>query len=218
MRVAEITEDPMIHSRSTTPFRSFRPLLSAALLAAGAMGFNACQSTSDAPDTATRAAERVDLSNEITASAVVVAVDRAERLITLRRDDGSMFAVRAGPAVRNFDQIAAGDALRLRCQETLTATMLPGGSTAAVEGAFVAGRAKPGEKPAAGAGLAASARVRIESVDTAHHIVVFSQDSGELRAVRAVRPEGREFIAKLRVGDVVQIDSTVSLALSVEEL
>ncbi len=206
----------MIHLPSTAPFQSSRPILLAALLVLGAA---ACQSASKAPETMPRTMGRVDLSSELTASAVVMSVDATERLITLRREDGSMFAVRAGPAVRNFDQIAAGDELRVRYQETLAAMMLPAGeSTAPVEGAFVAGRARTGDKPAAGAGLAATARVRIESVDPAHDIVVFSQDSGDLRAVRAMRPEGRAFIGKLRVGDVVQLDYTVSLALSIEEM
>jgi hypothetical protein len=127
--------------------------------------------------------------------------------------------VKAGPEVRNFDQIAAGDTLRVRYHESLSATRLPAGeSTAPVEGAYVAGRAKVGEKPAGGVGMAATARVKITSIDRENNIVVCSMDSGELRTVHAVRPEGREFIKSLKIGDIVQIDYTASLALAIEKL
>lgn len=209
----------MNDSRPTSPFQTPRPILLAALMALGALGAAACQNTSTAPEAPPQHGGRVDLSSELTARAIGVDVDRAERLITLLREDGSMFTVQAGPAVRNFDQIAAGDTLRVRYQESLAATRRPAGeSTAPVEGAFVAGRAKSGDTPAGGVGLAASTRVKIESIDRASHIVVFSLDSGELRTVRAVRPEGREFVKSLKVGDIVQLDYTVSLALAIEKL
>ena len=75
-----------------------------------------------------------------------------------------------------------------------------------------------GETPAGGAAMASRVRVKIESIDRATSIVVFSLDSGELRTVRAMRPEGRAFVASLKVGDIVQLDYTVSLALTIEKL
>lgn len=204
--------------RSISPFQAALPILLTTLTAWGALGAAACQSTSNAP-AAPPHVGRVDLSSELTAKAVVVSVDAAERVITLRHEDGSLFAVQAGPAVRNFDQIVAGDELRVHYQESLSASLRPAGeSTAAVEGALVAGRAKAGAKPVGGVGLGASARVKIESVDRAAYIVVFSLDSGELRAVRAERPEGRAFAQSLKVGDIVQLDYTVSLALAIDKL
>lgn len=209
--------------RPSSPFQSFAPILLSACAAWIAV---ACETTSTSSDssstsqTSTAATSgRVDLSNDLTAKAIVASVDKDKRLVTLRREDGMMFTVEAGPAVRNFDQIAAGDALRVHYHESLSATLLPpGNTTTPVEGAFVAGRAAAGGKPAAGAGVAASARVKIESVDKTNSIVVFSLDSGELNTVRAQRPEGRAFVQGLKVGDIVQLDYTVATALSIDKL
>ena len=204
--------------RSNPSFRTLRPLL-AVCMALSAFGSAACKSTDDSTQASSTHPGRADLSNEITAKALVVSVDKDTRMITLLREDGSMFTAQASPEVRNFDQIAGGDTLRVRYQEKLSATVRPAGeSTAAVEGAFLAGRAQPGQKPAGGVGLAASVRVRIESIDRASNIVVFALDSGELRSVRAARPEGREFIKGLKVGDIVQLDYSVSVAVAVERL
>ena len=209
----------MKHRRPTTPNPASRPMLLAALIALGALGSVACKSTDGEHETASASPGRVDLSNDLTVKATVVSVDPAVRTVTLLREDGSLFVVEAGPAVRNFDEIAKGDQLRVRYHESLTATQKPSSEgTSPVEAAAIAGRAAPGEKPAGGAGLAATVRVKVESIDRSSHLVVFSLASGELRTIRAQRPEGREFIDHLKVGDVVQLDYHVSLALSIDKL
>jgi hypothetical protein len=44
-------------------------------------------------------------------TATVEAIDRAERVVTLKGADDELFEVVAGPEVRNFDQIEVGDEL-----------------------------------------------------------------------------------------------------------
>jgi hypothetical protein len=194
-----------------------RPILHATLLALFAL---ACKSSSSTPPaTPPQQAGHADLSNDATATATVVSVDRATRLVTLRRDDGTQLTVEAGPAVRNLDQINAGDKLRVNYHESLTATRRPESEgTSPAKGVVIASRAKVGAPPAGGLGMAASVRVRIESVDREKCIVVFAIDSGELRTVQASRPEGRAFVQTLKVGDIVQLDYTSSVALSIEKL
>jgi uncharacterized protein with GYD domain len=43
-------------------------------------------------------------------------VDKATRMVTLRKEDGSTLTVQAGPAVRNFDQIAAKAGVKIEGQ------------------------------------------------------------------------------------------------------
>lgn len=182
------------------------------LLAAGA-----CQSSgTPAP---TPEGVPTTLTNEFTVSAQVVALAPAVRGLTLRREDGTSIDVRVDAAVRNYEQIAVGDTLRVRYRESLSATKLPAGSSARpAEAAFAAGRAQPGAAPGAGVGLAVSLRVRIESLDRERALVVFSLASGELIARTLRTPEGRAFVAGLFVGDVVQLDYSESLALGVDKL
>lgn len=179
----------------------------------------ACK-TGDSPASGSTAhAGSARLSNELVTQVEVVAVEPSERIVTLRREDGSQFRVKAGEAVRNFAQIAVGDALRVKYRETLEATRLPEGSSVRPAAlALGAGGAKQGAKPAGGVGLAVSVRVQITSIDREHGVVVFALPSGELIARTIVTPEGREFVKGLEVGDVVQLDYTEVLALSIEKL
>ncbi len=197
------------------------------LVALGALlALPCCKSEpSEEPAPATKAAAtaptktRVEFSNEFTATADVTAVERDQRLVTLRREDGTLVVLHVGEAARNFDQIAAGDKVRVRYTVAVAASLQPAGtSTQATKAVVGASRSDLGDKPAGGVGMAMSARVKIESVDLSRDVVTFSLASGELISHRLATPEGREFAKGLKVGDVVQLDYAEGVALTVEEI
>jgi hypothetical protein len=199
----------MINSR-VAAFRSVRWATLSVLLGAAACG-STSNATKSGPTTARIAEER-------TVTAAVVAVDKTGRVVTLRGEHGGLTRLRAGEAVRNFDQIAVGDALVVRYQAALQATLLAKGEVLRpAEASLVAGRAPAGAAPAVGAGLQASVRVKIESIDTSRDLLVFSTSSGELLVHRVATDEGREFVRKLHVGDLVQLDYDEALALGIEK-
>jgi len=183
------------------------------------LSLQACKSTDSGGRTGSVSDGHAQISNELVTLAEVVSVDPATRVIMLRREDGSPLRAKASAAVRNFDQIAAGDTLRVKYQETLAVTRLSGEEAGApAEASLTAARAKAGAKPGASLGLAVSVRVKIVSIDREREIVVFSLPSGELVARTLVTNEGREFVKGLKVGDSVRLDYTENLALSVEKL
>jgi hypothetical protein len=194
-------------------------LISGALIGALLM-LGACQSNEPAPEPASSVAPtHATISNEFNATAAVVEVDGKTRVVTLRHEDGSLMPVKCGDAVQNFAQIAAGDTLHIRYTETLEATLRPAGESAeSAEAAAAVVGSEPGSAPAGGVAAAISVRVKIESLDLEHDIVVFSLASGELSARRLVTPEGREFAKGLKIGDTVQLDYTEVLALAIEKV
>jgi hypothetical protein len=208
---------------NSIPTRSFRGSLARFVLPGSLLVLGACQSGKSqlppAPPAAAGAGQRVELASEFTATAEVTALDPVDRVVQLRREDGSMFDVQADASVRNFEQVAVGDTLRVRYKERLAAVKLPAGtSPKPAQAALGAARAPAGAKPGAGLGLAVSLHVRIESIDHERDIVVFSLASGELIAHRLQTTEGRSFAKNLAVGDLVQLDYSQGLALSVEKL
>jgi hypothetical protein len=195
------------------PFRSARSLGFLAALAGSLLTVGCASLTgSDAPTTA-------EVTQELSVRATVVAVDPSTRLITLRDAQGITSTMQAGPEVRNFAQIEPGDAVVVRFFESLAVALAePGVAAAPASAALVAGRAEPGQRPAAAIGGQVTTTVRVELVDTQKNIVVFTpQGGGGLKAIRVVRPEGQNFIRGLAPGDQVQITYTEALAVSVEE-
>ncbi|MEM1448923.1 MAG: hypothetical protein AAF957_05020 [Planctomycetota bacterium] len=193
-----------------TPRRTLTLLPIAPLFLVTAGLLAGCQTTSGTITSA-------KIENEVTASARVVALDPATRGITLEREDGTQLAMIAGPEVRNFDQIEVGSVVEASYVEKGSARLLDGDEEASEPSAGVAaGRAAEGEAPGAGFAMGVTMTVRVESVDQAEHLVVFTDPDGILHVVRAEREVGQKFIRGLKQGDRVELTITEALALTVK--
>ena len=174
-----------------------------------------CSQSSTKPDAAPH---RAEISETRNASARVESVDQARRTLVLKNEKGDTMRVLAGPEVRNFAQISAGDTVRVAYQASLAVELKkPDETSPALTIDAAAGRAAPGSAPAAAAGAAVTMTVRIESVDLERNIVVVEPPGGGLEAIDVKRPEGREFIRGLKPGDRVQITYTEAVALRVDK-
>ncbi len=164
------------------------------------------------------ALDRAEISEEVVVESTVQAVDAETREITLKREDGALIVVVAGPAVRNFPQIEVGDTVNARYRVTLSAQRLKPDETAEDPAAGVAvGVAAPGTKPGVAIASGAEVTVTVETVDKRKHIVVLTGPDGELHSVRAQRDEGRRFVEGLKAGDRVKLAYAEAVALSVDE-
>jgi hypothetical protein len=146
----------------------------------------------------------------------VEAVDPQARLIALRDGTGAVTTVYAGPEVRNFDQIKAGDEVVVSYKVALAAAVTT--AEEAVQGnnaALDVERAEPGERPHAGMAASITATVRIDSVDKDFNTVTFHGDDGFVRTVSVEDEKAREFIRGLRQGDLVTVKYSEAVAVDV---
>ncbi len=178
------------------------PFLAASLIAG-------CASTPTAP-------RHAQVTDEVSAEASVLGVNKASRDITIQRPDGEILVIVAGPAVRNFDQIKAGDKVVAQYTVSLAARVLAAGEpdTAPVAG-LAAGRAETGQMPAGAIGAGVALTVKVQSVDKAQHIVTFTGPDGRMHVMRAQRDEGKEFVDGLKSGDRVELIYKEAVAISV---
>jgi hypothetical protein len=205
---------------------TIRSLLATVVVANLAL-VSSCKSSGSKPPPAdavpVHAGLRTEITNDIAAIAEIVAVSCDKRVVTVRREDGSIADVEVAKSVPDLDKIVPGDAVKMRFRETLALEIVtPGTPAQPVQVQLGAARVPPGRKPGAGVGAALSMRVKIESIDEEHAIVVYSptsaSGSGQLHARRVRTPQGREFVRNLQVGDEVQVDYLEMLALQVTEL
>jgi hypothetical protein len=171
---------------------------------------------------ATRAAEPVSVEKLDTVTATVTAIDVKKRLVTLKGPKGGIETVEVSPDVRNLEQVKVGDKLVVRYYESMGAALRPKGSPApdlhAVDSTAAAARAPTGTKPAAAVGTTTTTTVLVQSVDNKNHTVTFSGPDTLVRTVHVKDPKAREFAAKLKKGDQVDLTYTEALAVSVEEV
>lgn len=169
-----------------------------------------CASTPEAPT-------KAEVTEEVSAEATVLAVDKGAREVTLQRADGTRAVVVAGPEVRNFDRIEVGNKISARYVVSLSARRLkPDEPDTQSTVGVAAGRAKAGEAPAGAIGAGVAVTVVVKSVDLERNIVAFTDPEGSLHAVEAQRDEGKRFIAGLKPGDRVELVYGEALILEVK--
>ncbi|HEY6512283.1 MAG TPA: hypothetical protein VI032_09905 [Burkholderiaceae bacterium] len=159
-----------------------------------------------APGTATVAAG-------IKVTAIVQAVDKANRLVTLKGPEGNVFDIQCGPEVKNFDQIKVGDEVAVRYLEALTLTLKKGGGAprekVEAEDAAVA---KPGQRPGVAAARKVTVMADVIAVDAAKQTIRLK---GPKRTVDLPVKDPKQF-AMVKVGDQVEATFVEAIALSVE--
>jgi hypothetical protein len=156
---------------------------------------------------------KVTVADAISATASVEAVDKAKRLITLKGPQGNTFVVQAGPEVKNFDKIKAGDLVVVKYVEALTLELKKGGGQIRerIERENMAS-AKPGDPPAAVAGRTVTVIADVIGVDTAKQTVKLK---GPKRTVDLKVRDPEQF-KLIKVGDQVEATFTEAVAIAVE--
>jgi hypothetical protein len=151
-----------------------------------------------------------------TATATVEVAEPVTRLIKLHTAQGSTW-LRAGPEVRNFNQIKAGDTVTVVYYTAIAAQLTPKGAAPIPQQMAVAAtRAAPGERPSGGMGTTVVETVTIQSVDTEANTVTFLRQDGTVDTASVHSSEGRTFIAGLHSGDQVDVALSEAVAISVD--
>jgi len=159
-----------------------------------------------APGTATAAVA-------VKVTAIVQSVDKANRLVTLKGPEGNVFAIQAGPEVKNFDQIKAGDEVAARYIEALTLTLKKGsGAVREKVEAEDAAVAKPGQRPGVAVGRKVTVMADVIAVDAKKQTIRLK---GPQRTVDLPIKDPKQF-AMVKVGDQVEATFVEAVALSVE--
>ena len=148
-------------------------------------------------------------------TATVVRVDLKTREVELRDEKGKPFTITANEKVTNLDQVRPGDVVNATLTESVAYEVKKPGQGA--PGTRVAGSGdsgKPGERPKGVVGKVTTKTVTVMAIDAKALTVTIKEASGETRTV-AVKDASR--LAGVKVGDLVEITYTESMAFSVEK-
>jgi len=165
-------------------------------------------------DAQNAAAPKNEVSKTIEFQATVAAIDPKTRIVTLKTPDGKESTFYVDERVRNLRQIKVGDEVRLayvvalawklnKSQKTAPGPKIETGATAA----------EPGAKPAGGVARRISFTASIEAIDLANGTVTLKGPEGNSRTFNARNPDN---LKKVKVGDLVDITYTESVAVKVE--
>jgi Cu/Ag efflux protein CusF len=153
-------------------------------------------------------------TTEVTAK--VIAVDPAQRTVTLQGASGKTRTIEVGDQVRNFDQIKVGDMVHAKYTQALALELKKGAATMGTpteEGSITPPPA-PGAKPGGTVARKVTAMTEVVAVDPAKQMVTLRGPAGNEVDVDVQDPNQLKNIKK---GDHVQVTYVEALAIAVAE-
>jgi hypothetical protein len=164
----------------------------------------------------TATAQGGGVAEVITMTAEVIAIDKQNRTVTLKKEDGGEVVIEAGEEARNFDQIEVGDTLNASYMESIEIFLGEHGAAPATEEGQVVERAAKGEMPAGIMAKAVQVSASVTAIDKENRVLTLALEDGRT-IERAVDPAVEAF-DKLKVGDTINVRLTRVLAVDVERL
>jgi hypothetical protein len=191
----------------TNPFLSAMGISCALILSACAQPSMVNTAEADRPAVVT--------SDLVTERATVLAVNRPERMVVLRGEDGGTIGLILDERVRNFDQIKVGDTVTAQYREATAIFVRPatGAPTADTTGTLQT--APLGERPSAVGTRTNELTATVESIDYPSRVVVVRGPRGNTRTFK-VGPEVKN-LDGVRKGDEVVVRHTEAIAVAVTE-
>jgi Cu/Ag efflux protein CusF len=148
----------------------------------------------------------------VTETAVIVAIDAANRLVSLKGEDGAVETVVAGPEVKRFSELKVGDKVTFKFYESVVyAIQQPGAKAPVPEAAGVT--RSTGPKPGGTMAQRLTAVVTVQAIDPKIPSITIKSEDGNTLSLKVEDPAN---LTGVKVGDKVEITYTRALAISVE--
>jgi outer membrane protein OmpA-like peptidoglycan-associated protein len=161
-----------------------------------------------------QAGEGIKLGVATVVTAEVLAIDKAERVVTLLGSDNNEVDIEVSEEARNFDQIKVGDQVKIEYFESVAIYLGDAGTPPEADASVVMARADEGEKPGAFAVSAVNMSASIVAIDRAERSLTLKLADGDVVTTH-VDP-AVELFDTLRVGDTIHARFTEAFAISVE--
>jgi Cu/Ag efflux protein CusF len=161
---------------------------------------------------AVAAQKPVSVSDTVTESFTIEAINKTTRVVTLKDKDGNLEELFCGPEVQRFDALKVGDKVTFKYIESVVSSLRrPGQAPRPSESAGIV--RTPGAKPGGTVSQQTTATVTIQAIDTKAPSVTIKTDKGQQMSFRV---ENAKNLEGYKVGDTVEITYTQALAVSVE--
>jgi hypothetical protein len=152
----------------------------------------------------------VSVTEAVTVRATIVAIDKDNRIVTLKGPRGNLVDLRADESVRRFNELKVGDIVSATYSESIAVQVRRPGEPAPEKERVVV---RPQSTPGASVENIMTKTVTIEEIDRTASTVTVKDSEGNLRSYR-VRDPNR--LQGVNVGDKVDIYYTTAILLKVD--
>jgi hypothetical protein len=187
-------------------------LVALSVIPAALLAFTSCSSAPKPPAAAPEAMRGGIVIDGASAIATVQSVDASNRVVVLRRPDGTLINYECGPEVLNFDQIMVGDQVTAEVANAVAIVLVKGGVPPSAGTASVVVRAPLGAKPAGKMVDTVGFTARVVSVDKLNREVTLRMVDGSTETVN-VGPDIK--LSHIKPGNDVGVRLTRAFMIAV---
>lgn len=155
----------------------------------------------------------VAVGASMVAKGTVLAVDKVNRIVTVRGSEGNEVDIPVGEEAHNFDQIAVGDELTIEAFESVALFVGNPDTQADAAAGMAITRSEKGEKPAGLAVAAAEVSALVVAIDREARMLTLKLPAGD--EVTTHVDETVQAFDTLTVGDTIHARLTRAIAVSV---
>lgn len=157
----------------------------------------------------------VVMTDHIQLKAKIEEIDRAQRQVELKGDDGNSLTIQVGPGAKNFDQLSVGDQVQVDLYASTAISLSKSGEAPSAAAVDTVQLAAPGEKPG---GIIASTRetsATVNAIDQKNRWIVVTGPRGNTVGLRV--GDTIENLGDIKVGDRIVLRYTEAFALRVDK-
>ena len=160
------------------------------------------------------AAQTVTKKTEpITATVTIQAIDKANRLVTIRDESGAEDMVQVGPAMKRFDELKVGDKVKISYYESLVFQVRKPGDPVKTAGDTAKLTPGTGTSPSGTLSSQQTTSVEVLAIDQKLPSITVKTADGRTVTRKVDNPKNLEGV---KVGDKIDITYTQAAALTVE--
>ena len=151
--------------------------------------------------------------DSITVSATIEAIDKTNRLVNLKRQNGKLVTVEVDTAVHRFNELKVGDRIRATYYESLALNVRKPGDPAPKPYDTAFGRLPGDQPPGAREVIKETVTVTVLAIDKPNQsVTIRRKDGSEL----SMRVNNLKYLDVVKPGDTVDITYARGLLLKVE--
>ncbi|MFG1480551.1 hypothetical protein V5F53_18125 [Xanthobacter sp. V4C-4] len=147
----------------------------------------------------------------------VIAIDADTRQVVLKGPEGGIFTVKAGPAIKKFDEIKVGDTVTITQTDAVIVDIAKpeAGVGVGIQISQAVASDPNSTKPSGAVIDTARLTGEIVRLDPDDGAVAVKGPEGRIFVVQAKKKEHKDTVKGLKVGDLVQITFNQSIAIAV---
>ena len=159
------------------------------------------------------AAQTVKKSESVTATATIQAIDKTNRLVTLKDEKGAEDTMQVGPEMKRFDELKVGDKVKVTYYESLVLQVRKPGDPAPTSGDAAKVTKGTGASPSATLSLQQTTSVEVLAIDQKLPSITVKTADGRTVTRKVEDPKNLEGV---KVGDKIDITYTQAAIMGVE--